>query len=410
MNRRLRLLVVASEFPYPPNHGGRADIWRRLQMLKRLGCDVSLICWYDDQPDTRPNAEALAVVENEVASLQALPNQRGFKRNGLRLLQMLKGIPSHVAARAVYGDQRTEIHRAAKVFSADAVLLDSLYGGLLAFDLSAALRIPMFFRSHNIEHRYFAGQAAAANNLRDRMAWSLARLNLGRFELKVMQSAQVCFDISADDIAWWADRGVKGAQWLPPLSEAAISPPAVSETAPIRELAFLGNLNTPNNVQGIHWLVEQVMPIVWSLRPQTILHVAGSRPAASIKTLFSGSDKLRLYEDVPNVMTFLMDSAVLVNPVLTGSGVNVKTLDMLMTQRPVVSTPQGVAGLVPELKALCDVADSAENFAQRLVAQLNSPNIDLSKREKARPLFGPEAIQAMIDRMRTEITDKRIEA
>ena len=407
MNRGFRLLVVAFEFPYPANHGGRADIWRRLQMLKRLDCEVSLICWYDDRADTRPSAEALTVVQNEVASLLALPkNKRGFKSSVLRLLQVIRGIPSHAAARAVYGEQHAEIHRLAKAFAPDAVLLDSLYGGLLALDLSIALKVPMFYRAHNIEHRYFAGQAAAAQHLRDRLVWSLACLHLKAFEYKMMRNARVCFDISADDMIWWAAKGVKTAQWLPPLSEAAIMPPIQNETAPIREVAFLGNLYAPNNVQGIHWLVKQVMPIVWSLRPQTVLHIAGSRPLASIKALFAGSDKLQLYENVADVMAYLMNSAVLVNPVLSGSGVNVKMLDMLMTQRPIISTSQGVAGLVPELKNLCEVADSADEFARSLVAQLNTPYLDVSRREAMRPLFGTEAVQAMIDRMHEEVLTK----
>jgi hypothetical protein len=320
---------------------------------------------------------------------------------------MLRGVPSHVAARAVYGEERAEIARAAKKFTPDAILLDSLYGGLLALDLSAELDIPLFYRSHNIEHLYFAGQVASAKRWQDRLAWSIARLNLRRFEYKIMRTARVCFDISTDDLGWWAKQGIKAAQWLPPLSEATISPPALSEATPIRELAFLGNLNTPNNVQGIHWLVEQVMPIVWSLRPETILHVAGSRPQTSIRALFANNPKLRLYENVPDVMAFLMESAVLVNPVLTGSGVNVKTLDMLMTHRPIVSTSQGVAGLVPELKALCEVADRADNFAQCLVTQLDSPSLDLQKRKNARPLFGFETVQTMLDRMNLEITNGR---
>jgi hypothetical protein len=105
-----------------------------------------------------------------------------------------------------------------------------------------------------------------------------------------------------------------------------------------------------------------------------------------------------------------MESAVLVNPVLTGSGVNVKTLDMLMTHRPIVSTSQGVAGLVPELKALCEVANNAEDFARHLVTQLDNPSLNLKEREAARPLFGPDAIQAMITRMRVETNNERVTA
>lgn len=402
MSTLLRLVVVTTEFPFPPNHGGRADVWRRLLLLKRLGCEIMLVCWYDDQPEIWPTTEHLSKVRAEVSELKVLPNRRGIRANGLRLFQMLKGMPSHAAARAVYGEHFDELVTAVKEFNPNAVLLDNLYGGILALELKKVLGLPFFYRSHNIEHRYFAGQAAAAKSWRNRLAWSLACLHLKRFETRVMRSARVCFDISADDLVWWKNKGIKSAQWLPPLSDAAINPPTITDMPPARELAFLGNLNAPNNVQGIHWLVEDVMPLVWAKRPQTVLHIAGSRPVESIKKLLSGSERLRLYENVPDVMAFLMGSSVLVNPVLSGSGVNVKTLDMLMTSRPIISTPQGVAGLVPELKSLCLVAQGPEVFARLLLEQLDNPAINLEQREASRHLFGVEAVDLMIKRISTE--------
>src|SRR5690242_3218534 len=37
-----KILIVASDFPYPPNHGARLDIWGRILALKQLGFAIDL--------------------------------------------------------------------------------------------------------------------------------------------------------------------------------------------------------------------------------------------------------------------------------------------------------------------------------------------------------------------------------
>jgi hypothetical protein len=41
----MNILVLAFDLPYPANRGGRADIWRRILSMRRLGHAVSLIAW-----------------------------------------------------------------------------------------------------------------------------------------------------------------------------------------------------------------------------------------------------------------------------------------------------------------------------------------------------------------------------
>lgn len=405
MTERFRLLVVAAEFPYPPMHGLLADIWRRLQMLQRLNCDVGLVTWFDENffHDENQLQEAFAAVTRKVAWLHAFPKRRGPRQDAFRLVRVLGGLPSHAAARSLHNDDLKTVEAAARAFNPDAVLSEGLPASHLAIALGKLLDIPMFHRSTNIEHQYFVKQSAASEDVRERLKCAFACIHLRRYEQMVMRNARVCFDISVDDLAWWAEQGVRGGQWLPPLAETVVpqSPRRIDRSE--RDLAFLGNLNTPNNVQGVRWLVEQVMPVVWSLRPCTMLHVGGSRPVQSVRDLMSSSAMLRLYENVGDAMDFLARSAVLLNPVLTGSGVNIKTIDMLMTERPIVTTPQGVAGLPGELKGLCEVADRPEIFAQCVIRQLEKPTVNMQDREAGRRTFGPAAVQAMLDRMRHEI-------
>jgi hypothetical protein len=406
----LRMLVVAQEFPYPPNHGGRADVWRRLCALKELGCRVALVCWYNDDESRRPKAESIEAVAATVDRLELFAVRRGLVADLRRVARVVVGVPSHVASRILGSDDMRRVEDLVRSFSPQAVFLDSPYGGRAALEVARRFQLPLFYRSHNIEHRYFRGQARAAASLRDRFAWSVACRGLERFERSVLKAARHFFDISADDLEFWKNQGFASGSWLPPLTERRDRGSLESRDGSrrIADCGFLGNLNAPNNVQGLRWLITTVMPLVWRARPGFTLAIGGSAPLPEIVELVASDTRITLYQDVENAQDFLESVAVLVNPVLTGSGVNVKTLDMLATDRPIVSTMQGVAGLPPSLKRLCGVGQTATEVSLLLVQALDCPVVDLPARVAARRLFSKDTVTAMVSVIRQSLPSAKV--
>lgn len=405
MNPPLRLLVVAQEFPFPPNHGGRADVWRRLNALNQLGCSVGLVCWVENSTTALPKPLEIEAVKQVVDFLEVVPQSRGIGANVMRFIRMLSGLPSHVASRVLPTKAQNNLMAALCKFNPNAILLDCPYGGELALRVSRKFNIPLIYRSHNIEHLYFARQASSAIKFKNKVAWKIACVHLKSFERNVIKRASLFFDISIDDLAFWSKQGFTHGHWLPPLPEEALglSNDVVGELTLDKQVGFLGNLNAPNNVKGISWLIKEVMPIVWGLKPDTVLTLAGSRPSDEVLELVKLDSRIQLIKNIPNAPAFLAKTAVLVNPVLSGSGVNVKTLDMLMTERPIVSSSQGVAGLNVEIKSLCEVADTPESFAKLIVMQLENPSVDIEARVAARRFFLIESVQSMLTRIELEV-------
>lgn len=60
----------------------------------------------------------------------------------------------------------------------------------------------------------------------------------------------------------------------------------------------------------------------------------------------------------------------MLNPILHGSGVNIKTIDMLATGRPVVTTSLGARGLPADVIAELDTADTPEEFRSSILTAL----------------------------------------
>ena len=66
----MKVLHVMPEFPYPPDAGGRADIWNRLRMMSHLGYGIDgLVMEQKRVPEERRVAEMWRFVSNSSLSL-----------------------------------------------------------------------------------------------------------------------------------------------------------------------------------------------------------------------------------------------------------------------------------------------------------------------------------------------------
>jgi polysaccharide biosynthesis protein PslH len=388
-----RLVVLAPDIPWPANRGGRADVWRRIQALRAQGAAVFLIHLFEPTGRLQPSAEDLDHIKRHVDGHDCFPMRRG-RWLTLKRLANASRLPWHAATRVPLPEERARLIQQLQRFAPTAVWLEGPWFGELAGHIASTFGLPLAYRSHNVEFRYLRGQADAAARRRDQVAWRLACLGLERYELKLMQGAQAVFDISIDDMAYWRSRGVTGARWLPPLPEMALSP--VSGAPVPGDIVFSGNLRTPNNLLGLQWLMDEVMPLVWRQAPEARLRVVGSAPSAELQARIDALPNVDASYDVPSVQPYVLGARALANPVFVGSGVQLKTLDMLSTDVPIVTRGQGLRGLPPELKSMLRVADSADAFAAALVAARSGPDVWAAQRHVFRQQFTSAGIACTV--------------
>lgn len=389
------LILVCQESPWPARHGGTVDMLRRLKALHASGVRVFLIAWSEDPVKVGLVEELSRYAER----VEILPYRRGFKQR-FKLLGKYFKYPGPVCTRWVSEDKLTLLLKVAKDFGAGHVMQDGLMAGGLARLLAKESGLKLLVRSHNIEHLYWRQLCARARGL----AWLKIRLRLvglERFECDGLLQAVRFFDISADDLLAWQKRGLVNGLWLPPIVAVDTVDGADFERNPDFDLAFVGNLRMPNNIEGVRWLLDEVVPVLSERlgRPVRTL-VAGSAPSAEIVHLIERSPQTVLLPDFEHLGDVLASARVLVNPMLAGSGVALKTVDMLLSGRSVVSTSQGVSGLPSELKAMIHIGDSTEAFAEALadsIVEERSVEQAREQRELVSTLFGPSAILPLLN-------------
>ena len=390
----LRLFVVSNETPFPPIHGGRVDQWSRFREFRKRGVRLACATWQstNDGPGG-PQLEPLQAVFDQFLVFP-------IDQSPLALFRRLMYLPfysPHVSTRILRGEDRRRLIETARRFEPHAVWLDGLYGGVTARMISSELAIPLYYRSHNVEFRYIKEQARHGRTMRDKIAWNLAALHLERFETEIQRSSRLVFDISLDDMQFWRSRGISNNLWLPTLAVAPDVRPIGFESRSW-DVVFLGNLSTPNNLEGLHWFVVQVVPLLRMRLPDVKILIAGSRPTSEVRAMLKEADIL-LCENPPDANEILRNGRVLINPILRGSGMNVKSIEMLNQDAFVVTTSAGVRGMPEPAKRQFLVSDTEEGFAAFCATSLQTPFALNDARLEARSQFGPKIVEQALSAM-----------
>jgi glycosyltransferase involved in cell wall biosynthesis len=161
-----------------------------------------------------------------------------------------------------------------------------------------------------------------------------------------------------------------------------------------QRIGYIGAYN-PLNLQGMQWFIGEVWPTVRHEVPAARLMVAGSicdklKPGPGIELLGKVRDAAQAHAD------FLLS----INPMPSGTGLKIKTVEAMACGRPVVATPAGCAGLRSYVGQGLAEAKDAKPFAQAVLASLRDPEEARRQGKLAR-----QAVEDFNQRSRKELNE-----
>jgi glycosyltransferase involved in cell wall biosynthesis len=138
---------------------------------------------------------------------------------------------------------------------------------------------------------------------------------------------------------------------------------------------FLGNFAHQPNVDAALRLGGAIFPRLRALHPQATLELVGPEPPPELRAL--EAEGVLVTGAVPDVMPHLDHASVFVAPLRLGGGMRVKVLEALAAGKAVVASPLAVEGLEVRDGVELVLAETDDEFVER-VAQLLA---DLARRQ-----------------------------
>ena len=151
---------------------------------------------------------------------------------------------------------------------------------------------------------------------------------------------------------------------------------------------FVATMSWAANVEGIHFLLDEVWPRVTAVRPKLRAVIIGRNPPASLteKVRARGVD-VTLTGFVEDIRPHVAGANVYVIPLFVGSGTRIKAFEAMAMGRPVVSTGLGVEGLDVRDGAEFLRADDADAFAGSVLRLLEDAGLRADMAAAARRLM-----------------------
>jgi GT2 family glycosyltransferase len=130
-----------------------------------------------------------------------------------------------------------------------------------------------------------------------------------------------------------------------------------------KDILFIGSCHSPN-INALHYLENEIMPLVWEKLPEIKVNVIGN---VSAKIVDLQNPNFIFHGYVPDIELFFITNKLMVAPLLFGAGVKGKIGQAFEYYLPVITSSIGAEGmdLVNGTNALID--DTKEGFATAII-------------------------------------------
>jgi polysaccharide biosynthesis protein PslH len=365
----VKILWLGPAFLHPTNRGGQI---RTLEILRRLRQrhEIHYLAPHDGEP------EALEHSSEFCSKAWPVRFDLAPRSSPLFWLQSIGAMFSKLPitlARKRSAAVRRKAAELLKVALLKKERFDVVVCDFLAPTVSLPPDQPYVLFEHNVETMIWRRYAEQAGDPLRRSFFRSQAHRLQAYELSACRRATHVITVSDADAELLREMcGISHVSSVPTGVDAAyFSPPSMPEAKLASDLLFTGSMDWMPNIDGVHWFVKEVLPLIRRSRPRCSFTIVGRLPVAAIRKLESVDPLIRVTGTVADVRPYLWDGRVSVVPLRVGSGTRLKIYEAMAAGIPVVSTTIGAEGLQVSSPENIRIADSPNDFASACLELLD---------------------------------------
>jgi len=372
----MKILVLDEEFPWPANTGKRIRTFNLLSRLGRSHEVAYLACGQTDSDSFRAIAETGIT---PVAVDRELPPKQGaafYARLAANLFSRYPYIVTSHYSRAF----NHRMHELITQHQPDIVMAEWTPYALNFKNLHRPKKVIV---AHNMEHRiwrrYYQNETAP-----------LRRLYIREQMIKVERFERRAFGWADGATAVTSAEAEEIRSWHPDLSVQVVANgvdpdyfrPGKGPETPGR-LVFTGSMDWRPNQDAVNYFMQDILPLVIRQHPEALISFVGRNPTGQLRA-WNTDPHACVTGTVDDVRPYIAEAEVYVVPLRIGGGSRLKILEALAMGKAVVSTSVGAEGLAVTPGEHILLADTPEEFANKIDRLLNQPDLRQSLGDKGR--------------------------
>lgn len=138
-------------------------------------------------------------------------------------------------------------------------------------------------------------------------------------------------------------------------------------------IIFSGNMSYKPNIVAAKYLINEIMPLVWSKYPTLKVCLAGSSPSKEVRNL--ADNRVVVTGWVDDMRKYYNQSLIFVAPMQIGTGLQNKLLEAMAMGLPCVTTPLANFALSSEENKEILVGDDTKTLSFHILSLLNDSSL-----------------------------------
>jgi sugar transferase (PEP-CTERM/EpsH1 system associated) len=364
----MRLLLLTPQLPYPPHQGTSLRNFNLIAQLAKRH-QVCLLTFLE--PDQSLSEAGPLLDRCQWVDTVPVPQRSA----ALRLRQMLTTRRPDMAWRLWSTTFRDQLAKRLAEAPFDVVQIEGIeLAPYLPTVREVQPRPLIVYEGHNAE--WILQKRACLTDLRTPRRWPAAAYSFVQWMRLRSYEAEVCRRVDHVVAVSGADRDA--ILTIAPEVAVTVVPNGVDlnehtrYTGPIQsfELVFTGKMDFRPNVDAMLWMGREVWPLIRHHRPQARLAIVGQRPHPRLNALRE-SPGITITGWVADVRPYIGGATVYVAPLRVGGGTRIKLLQAMAMGKAIVATSLGAEGFPVTHGRELLLADSADSFAQAVLALLD---------------------------------------
>ena len=356
----MKILLLANKLPYPPKDGGSIATLNMARSFAELGHEVIVLAMNTSKHYFDPE-QIPADLKKSIMFLAA--NVNTDIRLHKALINLLISKKPYNAERFISRAYENLLVEILDKQHFDIIQLEGLYLAPYLPIIKKSSKALVVMRAHNIEYEIWIRTARQNYGLKKWYLLNLAK-RIRKMELSYLNSYDLMVPITRRDAGEFVKLGCNLPIHVAPsgifIEEIKTDRSAIE----FPSLFHIGALDWGPNQEGLFWFLKNVWEKMNINHPGLKFFIAGRNAPEKIRQI--DLPNVFFLGEVEDAYAFMNRKAIMVVPLLSGSGLRIKIIEGMALGKTIVSTSIGAEGINCINGKHILIADTPEKFIEEI--------------------------------------------
>ena len=362
----MKILQIANKVPYPPKDGGSIATFAMTKGFKELGHEVTVLAMSTSKHPVK-ESEIPQEIRNQIRFLLVDINTELSAWHAARNLFFSK-LPYN-AERFVTRAFSIRLEQLLSEEEFDVIQLEGLYLAPYVPMIRQKSKALLSMRAHNIEHEIWdrtVKQRAGLSKLYTRIIANRIR----KMEVAALNTYDAMIPITKRDGDILLSLGCRLPMHVSPTGINTFDFNNYNAKPDYPSIFHIGALDWSPNQEGINWFLKNVWKNLHAKYPDLKFYIAGRNAPDYIRNI--KEPNVVFLGEVDDAYKFMESKAIMIVPLLSGSGMRIKIIEGMALGKSIVSTGIGAEGIGVRDEHNILLADDPEKFTAGIESLLNN--------------------------------------